>query len=256
MINHNIAYSAALIAILTITTGFAPMRKEHKDVECKLEDVITGETTKLQIVERCGLPPLSRIAGKYELMEYDEKSEKVGKAIGLGILGGLAGGVPLERLAGNYKKESVIFIEVNTGIVREFYYHDYDRKNGHDKSESLFLEADDKFEDGKVEDAISLLREAISINERNHRAFNKLAWIMLEMNLDPKGAMGYAQKAMDIFPDSPYNNGTLGMAYLRNNDRERAKKYLKQALKLFDLYFPTAYTAIEHDKALLALAGG
>lgn len=256
MLKHNLIYGAALIAILTLTTGFAHMRKEHKDVDCKLEGVIAGETTKMKIVERCGLAPLSRIVGKYELMEYDEKSEKVGKAIGLGILGGLAGGVPLERMAGNYKKEAVIFIDINTGVVRDFYYHDYDRKNGHDESESLVLEADEKFEDGKIDEAMSLLKRAISSNDRNHRAFNKLAWIMLEMNLDPKGAMGYAKKAMEIFPDSPYNNGTLGMAYLRSNDRDQAKKYLKQALKLFELYFPTAYTAIEHDKALLVLAGG
>lgn len=245
-----------MITVTIFTTGFAPIRQEHDDVECKPGEVIAGKTTKRQIVELCGLAPKSRIVGNYEILEYRDNSAKVGKAIGLGMLGGLAGGIPLEGLAGNYKKEAIVFVDLASGTVRDFYYHDYDKNKGHDLSETTLLQADEKIEDGNVDEAITLLKQAISQNQKNHRALNTLAWLMAEMNIDAKAALVYAQKAVEIFPDSPYNNGTLGMAYLRNNDRENAKKSLDKAIKLYEFYFPTAEKAIEHDKALLKFANG
>lgn len=241
---------------LLFTTGFAPIRQEHDDIECKPGEVIAGKTTKRQIIELCGLAPKSRIVGNYEILEYRDNSAKVGKAIGLGVLGGLAGGIPLEGLAGNYKKEAIVFIDLASGTVRDYYYHNYDDNKGHDLSESTLLQADEKIEDGNIDEAIALLKQSITQNPSNHRSLNTLAWLMTEMNTDSKAALGYAQKAVEIFPDSPYNNGTLGMAYLRNNDRENAKKHLEKAIKLYGLYFPTEEKAIEHDKAWLKFANG
>jgi len=254
--NRFFACCAFLVTIVTLTTGFAPIRQEHDDIECKPGEVIFGKTTKRQIVEMCGLAPESRIVGNYEILEYHDDSAKVGKAIGLGMLGGLAGGIPFERLAGNYKKEAVVFVDLLSGTVRDFYYHDYDGNMGHDLSETTLLQADEKIENGDIDEAITLLKQAIAQNPRNHRAFNTLAWLMVEMNMDPKGALAHAQKAVDIFPDSPYNTGTLGMAYMRNNDREKARKYLELALKQFALYFPSAAKAIDHDRAWLLVANG
>lgn len=247
---------SALFTVALFTTGFAPIRQEHDDVDCKPGEVVAGKTTKRQIIELCGLAPVTRIVGNYEILEYHDKSAKVGKAIGLGALGVLAGGIPLEGLAGNYKKEAIVFIDLASGTVRDYYYHDYDKNKGHDLSETTLLQADEKIEDGNVDEAITLLKQSITQNPKNHRALNTLAWFMAEMNIDPKGTLANAQKAVEIFPDSPYNNGTLGMAYLRNNDRENAKKHLELALKLFNLYFPTAEKAIEHDKALLKFVNG
>ncbi|MBT0893019.1 hypothetical protein KI811_04190 [Geobacter hydrogenophilus] len=245
-----------MIMAAIFTTGFAPIRQEHDDIDCKPGDVIIGKTTKRQIVELCGLAPSTRIVGNYEILEYHDMSAKVGKAIGLGALGALAGGIPLERLAGNYKKEAIVFVDITSGIVRDYYYHNYDDNKGHDLSETTLLQADDMIEDGNVDEAIALLKQAISQNKNNHRAINTLAWLLAEMNIDSKAALTYAQMAVEIFPDSPYNNGTLGIAYMRNNDRENAKKHLEKALNLFALYFPNAEKAIEHDKAWLKFASG
>ncbi|NVN89585.1 MAG: hypothetical protein HXX11_03185 [Desulfuromonadales bacterium] len=242
----------AFVLLLCSTVGFAPIKQERDSEECKPSDMIAiGKTTRRQIVEECGLPLNTRYAGNFVIYEYHDKSEQVGKGIGLSVLGGLAGGIPLHLLAGNYNKESIYYMDISSGVVQDFCYHDYKDRKGHDASESLVLQAASEIDCGKVDEGIGMLKQAISLNPKNHRAYNTLAWILAELDVDAKMSLTYALTAVKLFPESPYNNGTLGLAYLKNNDQEKARRYLQLALKQFEMYAPHDQKAINHDTAYL-----
>ena len=61
-----------------------------------------------------------------------------------------------------------------------------------------------------------------------------------------------AEQAVKVFPDSPYNNGTLGCGYFKMGDLENAEHYLTVAANLFPVYAPYDTKALAHDKAILA----
>lgn len=224
--------------------------------------LVIGQTTKRQVLEVYGQPTSSDIRGKYEILNYyyEKKSLKHGRTIGTGLLAavpviGMATlamdhGVQDSEIANEFKT-MVVFAELSSGIVRDFYYHDSDQK-GHDESETLLIKAHGFLREGKNEEAIQILEQAVRLNPANHRALNSLAWTMIDLNIDLDKGVAHAERAVEVFPDSPYNNGTLGCGCYKRGDMERAEKYLSAAVKLFPVYAPQDSKALSHDKAILS----
>ncbi|MGD9733626.1 MAG: type IV pilus biogenesis/stability protein PilW [Desulfamplus sp.] len=150
-------------------------------------------------------------------------------------------------------KEILAYVDLQSGIIVDYFYHDSDL-NGHDDSESLFLKSIDAKRKGtKINQIIDMLEKSVSLNERNHRALNNLAWELIDNDIDVKKGIDFAKKAVSVFPDSPYNNGTLGIGYFKLGDKNNAKKYLQEAVNLFPIYAPTDIKSLEHDKKILQL---
>jgi uncharacterized protein HemY len=76
--------------------------------------------------------------------------------------------------------------------------------------------------------------------------------LILDLDIDVEKGVRYAEEAVKVFPDSPYNNGTLGCGCYKKGDLEKAEKYLSLAINLFPVYAPQDTKAIAHDKAILA----
>jgi tetratricopeptide (TPR) repeat protein len=144
-----------------------------------------------------------------------------------------------------------VYTELSTGLVRDFYYHDSDMK-GQDESETLLLKGYSLLKQGKTQEAIQTLEKAVALNPANHRALNTLAWTLIDLNIDLEKGVRYAEEAVKVFPDSPYNNGTLGCGCFKKGDLEKAGKYLNVAVNLFPVYAPEDAKSLAHDKAILA----
>lgn len=80
--------------------------------------------------------------------------------------------------------------------------------------------------------AISVYREIIEIDGENSNASNSLAYIMALNNKDLNRALRYAKKALEVKPDNPAYLDTLGMIYMKKNQPDMAKKFLKKALSI------------------------
>lgn len=223
--------------------------------------IVIGKTTKREIQETYGHPTASEIKGKYEILRYSYSKEslKHGRTIGMGLLSavpvvGLATlamdqGVQESEMAREYRLMT-IYTELSTGIVRDFFYHDSDGK-GQDESETLLLKGWALLKQGKNQEGIQALEQSISLNPNNHRALNALAWTLIDFNIDVGKGVAFADRAVKVFLDSPYNNGTLGCGYYKKGDLARAEEYLTAAIKLFPVYAPQDQKGIAHDKAIL-----
>ena len=148
-----------------------------------------------------------------------------------------------------------VYAELSSGVVRDFYYHDSDMK-GQDESETLLLQGYSLLKKGKTQEAIRVFEKSVALNPANHRALNTLAWTLIDLNIDLEKGVRYAEQAVQVFPDSPYNNGTLGCGCFKKGDLEEAEKYLSLAVNLFPVYEPQDARALAHDKAILAAIQG
>lgn len=217
------------------------------------------KTRKEAILSQYGQPTSTHIVGKYEVLSYAHL-QKFMKSPRSNPLAGLVPGVAgVAVLAAEYLNLAlsdssdtiewevmVIYTDLVSGVVKDYYYHDYhDGKfKGHDESESLYLVGSTLLAKGqKIEDAIKLLEQSISLNSNNHRALNMLAWQLIDTGNDVEKGVRYAQKAVDIFPDSPYNNGTLGIGCFKKGDFVNAEKYLNMTIELFPIYAHSDYNA-------------
>jgi tetratricopeptide (TPR) repeat protein len=227
--------------------------------------IVIGKTTKKEIFEAYGQPSTSVIRGKYEVLAYSYSKETF-KTMGIG--GALLRAVPgvgdallLSDLATDQGKadrensarewqELKFNVELSTGIVRDYYYHDSDLK-GNDESETLFLRSIVAFRQKKNDEAVKMLEQAVSLNPNNHRAANSLAWHLIDLGIDLDKGIIHGQKAVQVFPDSPYNNGTLGVGYYKMGDMANAEKYLQAAVDLFPIYAPNDGRALQHDMVIL-----
>lgn len=262
MKSMNHVFTTLSILLLIMLVGCAStMNETGKKFTCKPGIIKIDQTTKREVLETYGQPSSTEIMGKYEILtyHYGKESLKRGKSVGMGFLRAIPV-VGLATLAMDHgTKESDIakewqgmevYVELSTGIVRDYWYHDSELK-GHDESEALFLKSHGLSKLGKNEDAIKMLEESISLNPRNHRALNSLAWTLIDLNIDVDKGITYAMRAVEVFPDSPYNNGTLGCGYFKKGDLDNAEKYLKVTIDLFPIYAPQDTRALTHDKAIL-----
>ena len=77
-------------------------------------------------------------------------------------------------------------------------------------------------------DAMAHFRAVIEIDGRNVGALNNLAYLMAPT--DPDGALKYGQQAMELAPDSPSVQDTLGWIYYRKGIYQTAVQYLQTAV--------------------------
>lgn len=252
-----------VLVLMTSVIGCASTTNEvGKDFSYKKStNIRIGESSKKDVVNDYGEPTSSKVAGKYQILKYyyGRESLKHGRAIGMGALSAVTFGVSdlvVDHGVRNSdrqveSKEMVVYVDIMSGIVKDFYYHDSDL-NGHDESESLLLKAlDARNKGGKNQEVKTLLEKAISLNPKNHRALNSLAWLLIDDNEDVDRGILLAKEAVELFPDSPFNNGTLGVGYMKKNDLDNAEKYLDAAVKLYPVYAPEAVKAFNHDNAML-----
>ncbi len=223
--------------------------------------IVIDKTTKQDLVSMYGNPTETLYQGKYQVYRYLYKRDslKHGRAIGMGLLGGLPviglstlamdNGVKNSDMQMEYELLQVT-LDIKTGVVKDFFYHDSDMK-GQDKSETLYLQAQPLLKQGKTKEAIALLEQAVKLNPNNHRALNTLAWTLIDLDIDVNQGVSCAERAVAIFPDSPYNIGTLGCGYFKQGDMTKAEDALTKAVKLYPVYAPTDYKSLQHDKAML-----
>jgi hypothetical protein len=75
---------------------------------------------------------------------------------------------------------------------------------------------------------------------------------VIDLNIELEKGARYAEEAVKVFPDSLYNNGTLGCGCFKKGDLEKAEKYLSLAVNLFPVYTPQDTKDLAPDKAILA----
>lgn len=223
--------------------------------------IVLDQTTKREVIAQYGQPTSTEIQGKYEIINYiyQKESLKHGRAIGMGALSAVPvlgfatlamdQGVKDSDMEREYQQLYVL-LELRTGAVKDYYYHDSELK-GQDESESLYLQANRAKKEGKNDEYMLLLRKSVSLNSKNHLSLNSLAWTLIDLNIDLDEGIIFANQAVAVFPDSPYNNGTLGVGYAKKNDFENGEKYLSKAIELFPIYSPKDTKALQHDKAVL-----
>ena len=78
---------------------------------------------------------------------------------------------------------------------------------------------------GKQADSTAQYREILALNENNLIALNNLAWYLLDSA--PAEALGYAERANAVNPDSADVLDTLALAQLKNGDHRSAQRSIK-----------------------------
>ncbi len=96
----------------------------------------------------------------------------------------------------------------------------------------------------------------MAADPNNHRALNALGKLMIDAEIDVARGVALAQRAVELFPESPYNNGTLGLGYWKMGHRKHARIYLERAVSLFPVYAPNDFTTLAHDRTILKWLGG
>jgi tetratricopeptide (TPR) repeat protein len=225
------------------------------------QKIVINQTTKKQIFDMYGQPVSLNNQGKYQILKYHHEQESF-KSKGtnpLSFVPIIGAAVTIVELSSDQDNTNdiirewetmVFYVDLVSGVVKDFYYHDSNLK-GHDDSESLYLVSLRLIRNGKNEKATEILEKAISLNPNNHRALNTFAWQLIDLGMDIDKGVKFAEMAVKVFPDSPYNNGTLGVGYFKQGNLDKAEKSLQTAINLYPIYAPQDYKALQHDKAFL-----
>ena len=95
----------------------------------------------------------------------------------------------------------------------------------------------------------------LNIEPDNVIALNNLAWYLLDD--DPEKALGYAERAIDLSPDSSSVLDTLALAQLRNGNVAGARRSIDRALEIApqspDIRFHHAQVSAEEGKTQTAI---
>jgi tetratricopeptide (TPR) repeat protein len=255
----------AVLFCFLFVVGCAATHKYHEEgSKFSYDDtfqIVLNTTNKRDIIQKYGQPTSQSTIGKYQVLTYQHRQQSF-KRKGMNPLSF----VPVVGLAVSAVEISsdkdhtndtihewekmVVYTDLMTGIVKDFYYHD-SKLQGHDESESIYIKAHQLLGKGNTDEAVKLLKESVVLNPNNHRALNALAWQLIDLGIDIDKGVQYARQAVTVFPDSPHNNGTLGVGYLKNGDPDNAIKYLQAAIDLFPIYAPRDHKALQFDKAML-----
>ncbi len=257
--------SALLVALLMAgCTTTQTLSESGRQIELKKDSsIVIGKTTKRQVFDLYGQPANSQVMGKYEVLAYTYakdtyESEGFG-SFALGIIPVVGEAKMITDMSRDRGKDHEthtewqdleIYLDLSSGVVRDYFYHD-SKLNGHDESESLLLRSMAAFGQNRNDEGMKLLEQAVAANPGNHRAANTLAWRLIDLGIDVDKGIALAKKAVEVFPDSPHNNGTLGVGYLKKGDLANAELFLQKAIELFPVYAPQDHKALQHDRAIL-----
>ena len=107
----------------------------------------------------------------------------------------------------------------------------YARQENRGRAESLYRESVALFEDGNIDKAIELVREAIKADPNYPDAYNQLGYMLLKKG-QIKEALDAFNLALKINPRLHSSKTGIGLALLREGDTKRAEAVLKEALIL------------------------
>ena len=86
---------------------------------------------------------------------------------------------------------------------------------------------------GRLDDAIAAHRAVYATDQSNYNACNSIAYLLARkgrgVNMDE--ALAFARKALESAPENPAYCDTMGYVYMKRNQPELAKKYLKLAME-------------------------
>jgi len=79
-------------------------------------------------------------------------------------------------------------------------------------------------------EAVKVLKKAIDLDEANATAHNSLGYILADTNMNLEESIKECEIALKLVPDSPAYKDSMGWAYFKKGDIEKAKKYLTEAI--------------------------
>ncbi len=81
-------------------------------------------------------------------------------------------------------------------------------------------------------EAIKALSKAIEIDENSATAHNSLGYIYADLNMQLEKAVEECELALKISPDYPAYLDSMGWAYYKKGDLEKAREYLAKAMEM------------------------
>ena len=79
-------------------------------------------------------------------------------------------------------------------------------------------------------ESVKALKKAIELDEQNATAHNSLGYIYADTNMNLEEAIKECEIALKLTPDSAAYIDSMGWAYYKKGDFEKAKQYLTEAL--------------------------
>ncbi|MBF0588905.1 MAG: hypothetical protein HQL53_07255 [Magnetococcales bacterium] len=235
-------------------------------------DLRIGQSTREDVIRSYGQPTRTEVRGRLEVMTYlyqytnDMGPEDTLDALSILPMVGIAVFVlqsgrersdEVVQSEREYRHLSVI-LDRGGNRVRDFFYNALvdGQMQGHNQAETLLLNGISLAQMHKPEKAIPILEQSVAADPRNHRALNALGKVMIDQGVNVPRGVEMAKRAVELFPESPYNNGTLGLGYWKMGHRESARTYLRRAISLFPVYAPEDGATLAHDRTILSWLGG
>jgi len=79
--------------------------------------------------------------------------------------------------------------------------------------------------------AVDYYEKALDLDENNATALNGLGYVLVDADLDLLRGLRCCQKAVDLKPQSPVYQDSLGWAYFKNGELLEARTWLRRAME-------------------------
>ena len=84
---------------------------------------------------------------------------------------------------------------------------------------------------GRIDESIRFHAKVLEIDPGNVNSCNSVAYLMARRGLDLDRALSYAKRAFDANPECAAYCDTVGYVYMKKNQPDMAKRFLKKALE-------------------------
>ena len=84
----------------------------------------------------------------------------------------------------------------------------------------------------RLSEAEVAYRQAVRLNRSNATAYNNWGYMYADSSIKLDEALRLSKRAVDLEPDNGYFADSVGWAYFRKGDREKALEFLKSAVEL------------------------